>query len=120
MVRIVIPTLDEKGEQISAHFGRAPYFAWFDLEDERVVEKGVALNDSDHFGGVGQPPERIARLNPHAVLSPGMGMRAINLFQELGIAVLQATGATIDENLELFTQGKLDELTEGCLHAHDH
>jgi len=56
MVKIVIPTLDEGGEQLSTHFGRAPYFAWFEIRDGRVVERGVIPNDSEHFGGVGRPP----------------------------------------------------------------
>jgi len=120
MVKIVIPTLDESGGQLSAHFGRAPYFAWFEIRDGSVVERGVIPNDSEHFGGVGRPPERIARLGPDAVLSPGMGMRAIDMFQGMGIAVMQATGGTTEENVGLFIQGKLVELTEGCLHAHDH
>jgi len=120
MVKIVIPTLDERGEQLSAHFGRAPFFAWFQIMDGRVVEKGAVPNDSSHFGGVGLPPERIGSLGPDAVLTPGMGMRAINMFQVMGIAVMQATGATTEENIELFIQGELTELTEGCLHAHDH
>jgi len=120
VMKIVIPVLDEGGEVISAHFGRAPYFAWFHMEGGKVVKRGVVPNDSEHFGGVGYPPERIARLEPHAVISPGMGMRAINMFQQMGIAVLQAQAQTTSENVGLFARGELTELTEGCLHAHDH
>jgi predicted Fe-Mo cluster-binding NifX family protein len=120
MMKIVIPVLDEGGEAISAHFGRAPYFAWFEVEEGNVVERGVVPNDSEHFGGIGYPPERIARLEPHAVISPGMGMRAINMFQQMGIAVLQAQAQTTSVNVGLFARGELKELTEGCLHAHDH
>jgi predicted Fe-Mo cluster-binding NifX family protein len=62
MVRVVIPVINEKGERLSEHFGRAPFFAWFDLEDGKVVDKGVKPNDSEHFGGSGQPPERMAAM----------------------------------------------------------
>jgi predicted Fe-Mo cluster-binding NifX family protein len=86
MVKIVIPTSDEKGERLSDHFGRAPYFAWFSIEDGSVVEKGIVPNDSEHFGGVGRPPERIAHLEPDAVVTTGMGMRAINMFQQMNVA----------------------------------
>ena len=117
MVKIVIPVMDEAGEWISAHFGRAPFFAWFHLEDGKVLEKGIVPNDSEHFGGIGRPPERIGRLGPDAVISPGMGMRAINMFQDMGVAVLQAKRERSEENLDLFMKGELTELTEGCLHA---
>ena len=120
MVKIVIPVTDEKGELVSAHFGRAPYFAWFDVKDGEVVDRGVIPNDSEHFGGVGRPPERIKRLEPDAVISTGMGMRAINMFQQLGVAVLQAKDQSTKENLNLFIRDELTELTEGCLHAREH
>ena len=120
MVKIVIPTSDEKGEQLSDHFGRAPYFAWFSIEDGSVVEKGIVPNDSEHFGGVGRPPQRIAHLEPDAVVTTGMGMRAINMFQQMNVAVLQARSPRSEENIDLFVKGELDELTEGCLHAREH
>lgn len=119
-MKIVIPVVDEGGERLSGHFGRAPYFAWFDVREGNVVERGLVLNDSDHFGGVGSPPERIARLDPDVVITQGMGMRAIKIFQEMGVAVLQGTAPTTAENIALFVGDELKELTEGCLHAHDH
>lgn len=120
MVKIVIPSNDEGGERLSSHFGRAPYFAWFSVEEGKVVDRGVVPNDSEHFGGVGHPPERIASLGPDAVVTMGMGMRAINMFQQMGVAVLQATSELSKENIELFVKAELTELTEGCLHARHH
>jgi predicted Fe-Mo cluster-binding NifX family protein len=118
MVKIVFPTLDDKGESIGAHFGRVPYYAWFDIKDGNVVNRGVIPNDSEHFGGVGLPPERISRLNLDAMVVLGMGSRAINMFQDMNIAVLQARGTSSAENIDLFIKGELNELTEGCLHTH--
>ncbi len=120
MVKIVIPTSDEKGERLSDHFGRAPYFAWFSIDDGRVVDRGIVPNDSEHFGGIGLPPERIAHLKPDAVVTTGMGMRAINRFQQMNVAVLQARSLGSKENIDLFVKGELLELTEGCLHARKH
>ena len=82
MTKVVIPTSDEKAERLSDHFGRAPYFGWYVVEEGKIVDKGVAPNDSEHFGGTGQPPERIAALGAEVVISFGMGMRAIQMFQE--------------------------------------
>lgn len=117
MVKIVIPVLDETGDRLSAHFGRAPYFAWFDIEDGEVVSSGVVPNDSEHFGGTGLPPDRILQLRPEAVITFGMGRRAIGRFQTASVAVLQAAASRTEENLERFLGGELTELTQGCLHA---
>jgi predicted Fe-Mo cluster-binding NifX family protein len=118
MMKIVFPTSDDKGESIGQHFGRVPYYAWFDILDGKVIDQGVVPNDSEHFGGVGLPPERIARLNLDAMIVLGMGGRAITMFQDRNIAVLQAIGASTAENIDLFVKGDLKELTEGCLHEH--
>ena len=118
MVKIVFPAVDDKGESIGQHFGRVPYYAWFDIKDGKVIDQGVVPNDSEHFGGVGLPPERIARLNLDAMIVLGMGGRAIGMFQEMKTAVLQAIGTSTAENIDLFVKGELKELTEGCLHEH--
>ncbi|RLI10029.1 dinitrogenase iron-molybdenum cofactor biosynthesis protein [Candidatus Bathyarchaeota archaeon] len=117
VVRIVIPVADERGERLSGHFGRAPYFAWYELKEGAIVDRGLVPNDSEHFGGTGLPPDRILQLGPDAVITVGMGPRALDWFQSEGVAVLQAAGSRAEENVDLFLKGELRELTEGCLHA---
>jgi predicted Fe-Mo cluster-binding NifX family protein len=117
-MRIVIPVADEKGEILSDHFGRAPYYAWFDVEDDEISGRGVVPNDSEHFGGTGLPPDRMMSLGAEAVITLGMGMRAINIFQNHQVAVLEAKNKRVNEVLTQFMEGELEELTEGCLHSH--
>ena len=119
-MKVVIPTEDATGKTISGHFGRAPYFAWFQVEDGDIKESGVVPNTSDHFGGTGSPPEKVKALGADAMITMGMGMKAINLFQGYGVAVLKATSASSTDNIAELSGGRLQELTEGCLHAHDH
>ncbi len=120
IVKIVIPAENDTGKTLSAHFGRAPYFAWYVVEDGQVKEEGVAKNTSDHFGGVGAPPETIKSLGGEVVISSGMGMKAIQMFQTLGIAVLKCVSMDSLENVKAFIKGGMEELTEGCLEGHDH
>jgi predicted Fe-Mo cluster-binding NifX family protein len=49
-----------------------------------------------------------------------MGPRALSIFQAAGIAVLKANAETVREVVEAYKQDKLEELTEGCSHAHHH
>lgn len=120
MVKIVIPVEDENGGRLSNHFGRAPYFAWFQVENREVVDQGVTINDSSHFGGVGLPPERMMAMGADVVITTGMGARAIQKFQEKNVAVLQARSQDVAQTLADFIDGRLKELTEGCLHSHQH
>ena len=120
IVKIVIPAENDTGKTLSAHFGRAPYFAWYIVEDGQIKEEGVAKNTSDHFGGVGAPPETIKSLGGEVLISLGMGMRAIQMFQALGIAVLKGVSRDSLENVKAFIAGGMEELTEGCLTHHEH
>ena len=120
-IRIVIPVEDEGGLDavVSQHFGRAPYFVVVDLDDEgRVLELQTIPNTSEHFGGFGRPPDRILQLQPDAVATYGMGPRALNIFQDAGVAVLKTEARTVREVISAFNRGELVELTEGCLEAH--
>jgi len=117
--RIVIPAEDGNGlnARLSEHFGRAPYFIIVELEDGNISNVQVVPNESEHFGGFGRPPDRILQFMPNAVITYGMGPRALSIFQEARIAVLKANADTVKDVVEAYRQDKLEELTEGCRHA---
>jgi len=118
--RIVIPAEDSNGldTRLSEHFGRAPYFIIVELdEDGNIVNIQSVSNESEHFGGVGRPPDRILQLRPSAVITYEMGPRALRIFQDAGVAVLRANAGTVKEAVEAYRQGRLEELTEGCYRA---
>lgn len=119
-VRIVIPVLEESGlnARLSEHFGRAPYFAVIELDTNgRVLNQKAVPNVSEHFGGTGRPPDRILQLEPDAIITYGMGPRALNIVQNARVAVLRATTNTVKEVIVAYNKNELEELTEGCLHA---
>ena len=120
MIRIVIPVTDNKGaeSQLSEHFGRAPFFAVFDFDEGgQVLSSRAVPNESEHFGGVGFPPDRILQLEPDAVITHGMGPRALRRFQDARIAVLRANSGIAQDILSAYLKNQLQELTEGCHHA---
>ena len=122
-VRIVIPTLNENGldAQLSEHFGRAPYFTVDDLgEDGSITSQKTIVNDSEHFGGVGLPPDRILQFKPHALITYGMGPKALTIFQYAKVAVLQTNASTVREVIAAYNDNELEELTEGCHEARHH
>jgi len=101
--RVVIPTSDKNGLDAvpSEHFGRAPYFAVLE-----IGEKGSGL-----------PPDRIISLKPDALITYGMGPRALARFQEARVAVLKADDGKLVELVHGFSNNDLEELTEGCQEA---
>lgn len=120
MVRIVIPVMNKTGldAQLSEHFGRAPYFAVIELdEDKSIASQKIVPNTSEHFGGSGRPPDRILLFRPNALITYGMGPRALNIFQSAMVAVLRANANTVREVVSAYRKDELEELTEGCHHA---
>ena len=121
--RIVIPTLDKNGlnAQLSEHFGRAPYFTVIDVDENgRVTDQKTIANESEHFGGVGNPPDRILQFKPNALVTYGMGPRALNIFQDAKVAVLRTKANTVREVIAAYNNDELEELTEGCHEARHH
>ncbi|MCD6242557.1 NifB/NifX family molybdenum-iron cluster-binding protein [Candidatus Bathyarchaeota archaeon] len=118
--RIVIPVVDNSGlnSRLSEHFGRAPYFMVIEINSKGEILSVEAIpNTSEHFGGFGKPPDRILQLKPTAVVTYGMGPRALNIFQQARVAVLRANAATVREVIEAYKRNELEELTEGCREA---
>jgi len=122
-IRLVIPVSDEKGldSALSQHFGRAPFYAIIDLDENgKIIGQGTIANTSEHFGGVGLPPDRIMQLKPKALVTYGLGSRALEMFQAGGVAVLRTEAESVKQVVDAYNNNELQELTTGCSHAHDH
>jgi predicted Fe-Mo cluster-binding NifX family protein len=108
--RIIVPAASQEGlnANLAEHFGRAPYFV-------KTVPNG-----GEHAGGMGYTHDHILGLRPNAIVVYGMGPRGLNTFQSAGVAVLRANANTVDEVVAAYKDNKLQELTDGCEHAHHH
>jgi len=119
-VRIVIPVLDESGlnARLSEHFGRAPYFAVVELDENgRISNQRTVPNVGEHFGGSGRRADFILQLKPNAIITYGMGPRGLNIYQSVRVAVLRANANTVKEVIAAYNKDELEELTEGCHQA---
>ena len=119
-VRIVIPVLEESGinARLSEHFGRAPYFAVIELDENgRVSNQKTVPNVGEHFGGSGRRADFILQLKPNAIITYGMGPRGLNIYQSVRVAVLRANANTVGEVIAAYNKDELEELTEGCHQA---
>ena len=115
--RIIVPTVGQEGlnAYLAEHFGRAPYFAVVDLnENGDVVNVKTVPNVGERTGRMGQPHDVVLGLQPNAIIVYGMGRRGLMSFQSVGVAVLRANANTISEVIAAYKENKLQELTEGC------
>ena len=121
--RIVVPAASQEGlkANLAEHFGRAPYFAVVDLSDNGDIKNVKTVpNVGEHAGGMGYTHDHILGLQPNAIIVYGMGPRGLNTFQSAGVAVLRANAKTVGEVIAAYKEDQLQEITEGCQHAHHH
>jgi predicted Fe-Mo cluster-binding NifX family protein len=113
----IVPAASQDGlnAYLAEHFGRAPYFAVVDLnENGEVTNVKTVANVPHSTGRMGQPHDVVLWLQPNAIIVYGMGRRGIFSFQNAGVAVLRANANTVKEVITAYKENKLQELTEGC------
>lgn len=122
-MKIAVPsgTVGGLDDQVGEHFGRAPCYTIMDT-DTGVVE--VVPNTSDHMGGVGSPPELLARAGAQVLACRGLGGRALAMFEGLGVRVFVGASGTVRDAVRDYSEGRLREATDAdaCAHhgSHDH
>ena len=119
MRQIVVACEDDMGleGEVSAHFGRCPFYVVVAMEGRWVMEHRVEKNP--HYGKhrPGQMPQFIRSLGVDAILAGGMGPRAVDLFHSFGIDVVTGVVGKVGEAVDAYVQGRLKGIVP-CQHDH--
>ncbi len=110
-MKICIPTETNKGKQaeVYGHFGSAPYFTIYDTEKDSVE---IINNANQHHShGMCQPMNALMGKKIDAVVTGGMGCRAVQKINEAGIKAYRAIPGTVADIFSQFTKGGLKEIT---------
>lgn len=108
-MRIAIPAEDNRGleSNVSGHFGRARYFVFVDVEDNKIKNAEVVKVPFEEHGP-GDLPNFIREHGGEVVLAYGMGRRAIDYFNQLGIEVVTGAYGKIKDVVEAFINQVLE------------
>lgn len=121
-MRIAIPVFSNDGErsQVYGHFGSAPCFIIFDTSTAAC--ENVDNSDKEHAHGMCLPLASFDGKNIDAIVTGGIGLRAIQKIAEAGLKVYRsAEGMTVKDVADSIEAGSLAEITiEGaCGRHHD-
>ncbi len=110
-MRICIPTetKDGKNAQVYGHFGSAPYFTIYDTDKDAV--EIIDNSNQEHAHGMCNPLGSLTGKKIDAVVSGGMGMRAVQKINEGGIKAYRAVAGTVADIAAQFKKGGLEEIT---------
>jgi len=123
-LKIAIPIESNNGLQsaLFGHFGGAPFYALYDTESKNF--KIIANSTTEHQHGQCHPAQALVEEKIDAVICRGMGFRAVQNLNALGIQVYYC-GDTSDMAGAIagFTTGK-SELMDPAMacqgHSHGH
>jgi len=102
-------TCDDAGgldARVGAHFGRCSHYTFVDVEDGRITAVRAIENPFAAGHQPGQVPAFIASQEANALLTGGIGRRAIDFFDAHGIAVFAGnTGSIAREAVQAWIEG---------------
>ncbi|ACL70585.1 NifB/NifX family molybdenum-iron cluster-binding protein [Halothermothrix orenii] len=113
-MKIAVPS---EGNKISPHFGRCSQFTIIDVNDGGIINKEVIPNPGHTPGFL---PKFLNEQGVDVVLVSGMGRRAKDLFDQMGIKVISGASGSVGECIESYLAGKLDSTDDFCEHDHNH
>jgi predicted Fe-Mo cluster-binding NifX family protein len=106
---IAIAAEDSRGldGEVSAHFGRCPYYVLVKANGDSQTEFQVVVANP-HFDShqPGMMPRFIRGLGANVIIAGGMGPRAIDMFHGFGIDVATGASGTIEEALGAYLRGE--------------
>lgn len=108
MMKIAIPTEGSAGldDRVEQHFGRAQYYTLIDIEGGEITDTEVMdVPYAEH--GPGDLPDWLHGLGADAVLAWGMGPRAVDSFNQLGIEVVTSATGGVRDVVEGYIRGNL-------------
>ena len=106
---------------VAQHFGHAPFFILVDVKDCTVETVQAVANPFIQGHAPGQVPEFIKSYDADVMLSGGMGGRAIQFFNQVGIEVATGAQGTVQQALENYLGGSLQGAApcdESVAHGH--
>ncbi len=123
-MKIAFSSEENKGleSQMSPHFGRCPYYVFVELDNENNVTS-VATEENPFFQShqPGAVPNYIADKKVNVMIAGGMGPRAMEFFNQLGVEAVTGASGTVKEALSQYLGGTLKgskPCAEGEEHSH--
>ena len=119
MKKIALACEDNQGlgGQVSQHFGRCPCYLIVDVEGREIKKTNIVDNPYFNNHIPGKVPQFIKEQGAHVIIAGGMGPRAIDMFNSLGIEVVTGAVGNAKNVLQAYVRGEISGV-EPCKHDH--
>ena len=107
-VVIAFAAEDDRGLEgmLAGHFGRCPYYVFVRVRGREVGD--VEVRENPFFQGhePGVVPQFVASEGANVIIAGGMGQRAVEWFQRLGVQPVTVVGGKIRDVLGEYLSGR--------------
>lgn len=120
-MRIAVAAETNNGleSQASHHFGRCAYYVFVDVENNEIKSVSTMANPFLSSHGPGQVPAFIKEQRAEVMLSGGMGRRAVEFFEQMGIQAVTGAQGTVRQSVSRLLNGELTG-AEPCADSQRH
>jgi predicted Fe-Mo cluster-binding NifX family protein len=110
-MKICIPTETSEGlkARVYGHFGSAPFFTLVDTEGKNV--EVINNENQTHAHGQCHPVASLQGQKVEAVITGGMGLRAVQMFLDAGIKVFRVQGGTVEDIVQEIAANRIKPMT---------
>ncbi|MBQ7586202.1 MAG: NifB/NifX family molybdenum-iron cluster-binding protein [Desulfovibrionaceae bacterium] len=112
---LAIPSANPGGLEadMGMHFGHCEVFTLVEIANNEVKNVSTLANPPHAHGGCMAPVQLLASQGVKALLAGGMGFRPLMAFNQVGIKVFYAGGASkVGEGVKAFLEGSLPEFSQ--------
>lgn len=102
------------GKGVSSHFGHCEKFSVYHIRNKEIFHHEIMLNPGHEPGKL---PRLLASCGITHVLAGGMGMKAVQLFEEQGIHVLCGISGPVDQIIGDFVGNRIAAGESTCNHS---
>ncbi|MGQ9501800.1 MAG: NifB/NifX family molybdenum-iron cluster-binding protein [Anaerolineae bacterium] len=108
-MRIAIAAESNNGldSPVSPHFGHAAYFVLVDIDSSEIKLVSSIANPFCGSHGCGPVGKFVAEQGTHVMLVGGMGRRAMQALQAMGIKAVTGATGSVHEALQHYLNGEL-------------
>jgi predicted Fe-Mo cluster-binding NifX family protein len=110
-MKICFPVESDKGldSEVFGHFGSAPLFVVFDTQAKSI--NTINNQDLGHVHGMCNPLKALDGKMVDIIIVGGIGAGAITKLNEMGIKVYKASKGNVQDNIKLFENNTMSEMT---------
>lgn len=107
----------KEGDMVSEHFGHCEQFALFDVDGTGITDVTIVDNPGHQPGFL---PGFLKQRGVEVVIAGGMGPKAVDLFENLGIQAITGVRGPVNEAVKAYLSGTLKGTGEVCNHHGGH